>query len=216
MSELYNKITFLLKEAGMLPIYCMTSEEEIETIMNALVKTPIRCIEIILRHPFAVKAIEIIKEKYPEFIVGAGTVVSPQILKKAIKSGADFFVSPGLDEKVIKIAKKKKLVFIAGCSTPSEILKAQVLGFNVVKFFPAECSGGVKALKLYRSAFPEVSFVATGNITYDNIRDYNKCANILACGGTFMFSKEKVKNGDSEGIYTDLMKGLEHIKGEVK
>ena len=216
MNSFSQTIVPVLKESPMLPIYCMKSQAEVETIMSALVKTPIRCIEILMRHPFATKAISYIKEKYPDFLVGAGTVVSKKLLKQAIKSGADFFVSPGFDEKLVKLANRKNLAFLSGCSTPSEILKAQNMGLDTVKFFPAEALGGVKTLKLYESAFSGLKFVPTGGINYENILGYSKCSNVIACGGTFMFSKEKIQNGDFEGIYNDIMNKIAFLKGEEK
>ena len=133
----------------LLPVISLTNENELQTFLSAIVKAELKCIEITLRHPFAPKAIAYIKTHHPEILVGAGTVVTPALLKTAIQSGADFFVSPGFDEKLIRIAMGKRLIFLPGCATPSELLKARAYGFKTVKFFPAECMGGLDALKLY-------------------------------------------------------------------
>lgn len=205
-----------IEEVGILPVICIKSQEELEVLMDALVKTPIKCIEITLRHPFAPKAIEYIKSHYPKITVGAGTIVTSHLLKTAIKSGADFFVSPGFDENIIKIAKRKKLVFLPGITSPSEILKAKYYGFKTLKLFPAECVGGAKALKLYGGAFPDVKFIPTGGITRENLLDYILCDNVIACGGSFMISKEALKTQDSETIYSSLMECLDKIKEDLK
>lgn len=205
-----------LKENGILPVICIKSEEELKTIISALLKTPIRCIEITLRHPFAPEAIKYIKENHPEIMVGAGTVVSRSLLKTAIESGADFFVSPGFDKKIIKIAKRKKLVFLPGICTPSEILAAQKMGFKTLKLFPAECSGGVDLLRLYEGAFPDVEFIPTGGITKDNVLNYVLCDNVLACGGSFMIPKVSLASRDSEDIALTIENCISKIKETSK
>lgn len=195
-----------------LPVISLTNEQEMQTFLSAIVKAEIRCIEITLRHPFAPKAIAYIKAHHPEILVGAGTVVTPALLRTAIRSGADFFVSPGFDEKIIRIAKRKHLVFLPGCATPSEILKAKAFGFTTVKFFPTACMGGPNALKLYQGAFADITFIPTGGITKENLLDYLRCGNVMACGGSFMIAKEKLKSGDADGICSDIMNCLGMIK----
>ena len=104
-------------------------------------------------HAHTAEAIRHIKRDYPEFTVGAGTVVTPEILKTMIAAGADYFVSPGFDPKMVRLAKRKKVAFLPGCVTPTEILNAKNHGLTTVKFFPCEASGGVSVLTLRGSAF---------------------------------------------------------------
>ena len=126
--------------------------------------------------------------------------MSEDNLKTAIESGADFCVSPGTDFKLSAEAEKFSMPFLSGCSTPSEIQLANKNGINTLKFFPAEYSGGVGALKLYESAFSETFFIPTGGITKENLLFYSKCKNVLACGGSFMIPKEAFAENNPQKI----------------
>lgn len=184
--SIMKKYEKLLRTSRILPIKCPENMEELETMLSAIMKTPLRVVEITLRNGFALDAIKYIKQNYPEIIVGAGTVVNSSLLNQALKNGADFCVSPGLDFELLNEAKNKNMPFLPGCSNPSEILMAQKFGLNIVKFFPAEISGGVEALKLYEGAFSDMLFLPTGGITIENAKDYLKLKNVVACGGSFM------------------------------
>ena len=144
--------------------------------------------------------------------MGAGTVVNSDILHKVVDLGVDFCVSPGFDEDIISEAKRKNIAFIPGCSTPSEFLKARKNNINTVKFFPAECSGGVDALKLYEGAFSEMTFLPTGGINLENYIKYISCNNVIACGGSFMIPKELLRLNDAEGICNTVNGCISAIK----
>lgn len=201
-----------LKATGLLPVIGLTSEAECHTLMRALLSTPVRCVEITLRHPYAAEAISLIKKDYSEFTVGAGTVVSPKLLALAAAVGADFCVAPGFDEELLDLADRQGLPFVPGCSIPTEIQKAAKRGLHTVKFFPAACMGGTQALKLYEGAFAGMSFLPTGGITKENLALYAACPNVLACGGSFMAPKELLKAGNEEGIRRTVLSCLTAIK----
>lgn len=185
---------------GILPVVCPENSSELDTIINAISITGLNVLEITLRNTFSFEAIAHIKRNYPKLIVGAGTVNSTEILRKAIDIGADFLVSPGSTEELLADAKKKNIPFLPGVSTPSEILKLSSMGYKILKFFPAECSGGSKVLNLYKGAFSDVSFIPTGGITVENVESYLNLENVLACGGSFMLPKDMLKNNDIQGI----------------
>lgn len=214
MNMFSYKITPLLKNVGILPVVCLKNQNELDTFIKALLPTPIRCIEITLRHPFAPTSISYIKKHYPQFTVGAGTVTTHELLDQAINSGADFCVSPGFDSEIIEKAFQKNILFLPGCSTPSEILAAKNKGILTVKLFPAECSGGVKALQLYEGAFADISFLPTGGITKDNYLQYLELKNVIACGGSFMIPKEMLTAWDIEGIYNTVTECITAIGGK--
>lgn len=195
-----ENISSIIGKAGILPVVCLKTEGELKTFATALLSTPVRCIEITMRHPFSFEAIQYFKKTHPEFIIGAGTIVNSELLDKVSELGVDFCVSPGFDEDIISEAADKHLPFIPGCSIPSEFLKAQKYNINTVKLFPAECSGGVSALKLYESAFSGLSFLPTGGITLKNFLDYIACKNVISCGGSFMVPKEHLQSGNARGI----------------
>lgn len=186
-----EKYVELLKTSGILPIKCPENQKTLEILISALEETPLRVIEITLRNEFSINAIKYIKTEFPQFTVGAGTVVNSSLLNQALKNGADFCVSPGLDIELLKEAQNKNIPFLPGCSTPTEILTAQKAGLKVVKFFPAEISGGIKALKLYQGAFSDMLFLPTGGITLENVKEYLNLSNVVACGGSFMLASSK-------------------------
>lgn len=212
MSLSAEGIFSILKQTGILPVVCLKNEEELRTFTEALLPTTVRCIEITMRHPFSYEAIQYIKETYPDFVVGAGTIVDTDMLNRVIELGVDFCVSPGFDEEVVSEAKRKSITFIPGCMTPSDFLKARKFNINTVKLFPAECSGGVKALKLYADAFSGMSFLPTGGINLDNYLEYLSCKNVVACGGSFMIPKEKLYMNDHKGIANTVNSCMEAIK----
>ena len=195
-----------LKKVGVLPVVCLQNEKELHTFSEAVLRSKVRCIEITLRHPFSPTAIRYIKKHHPEITVGAGTVKTAEALYESMESGADYCVSPGTNEKLLEIAFQKNMPFLPGCTTPTECMHLASLGYRTVKFFPAECAGGVKALKLFEGAFSELFFLPTGGITMDNFADYLRCKNVIACGGSFMVPKAALTAGDSDGILRAIEK----------
>ncbi len=212
MSLSNEKIISALLENGILPVVCLKSEEELKTFTKAILKTPIKCIEITMRHPYSYDVIRFFKKNHPDVIVGAGTVVNSSLLNEVIELGVDFCVSPGFDEELVEEATEKGMVFVPGCSIPSEFLKAQKYNINMIKLFPAECSGGVKALNLYKDAFAGVSFLPTGGIDLKNYKDYSACKNVIACGGSFMAPKDMLYSGNSEGIAETINSCIAGVK----
>ena len=196
-----------IRSAGIIPVVSPENPGELKTLMAALSSTAVRCIEITLRCEFAPEAIKRIKQEYPHITVGAGTVKNMECARLAIDSGADFLVSPGTFDCALTGKEKINIPFLHGCMTPGEVMRLENAGHRMVKLFPAECSGGVKLLKLYEGAFSDMNFVPTGGITVDNLADYLGCKNVVACGGSFMAPKDLLVKGDSEGI-NKLIKSL--------
>lgn len=205
MNGFFEKIAPQVRACGIIPVFCPKNEAEFDTFMKALLPTPVRVVEITLRSDYAAEAIARIKKEYPDFIVGAGTVLSFELMETAAAAGADFLVAPGCSLPLLEKAEEKGVPFLPGCATPSEIQNAMLEGMKTLKYFPAECSGGVSALKLYAGAFAGVNFVPTGGITLKNLPDYLAQANVLACGGSFMLPKDLMAAGDSEGISKVIM-----------
>lgn len=200
MNENKESVFAEIERAGILPVVCPENQFQLDVLLDAVKDTKVKVLEITLRNDFSTNAIKYIKEKHSELYVGAGTVNTPLKLEKAMSCQPDFLVSPGIAEFALDFAKEGKIPFIHGVSTPSEILKLINQGYDVMKFFPAECSGGVQALKLYAGAFSGVKFLPTGGITSDNFEDYLSCPNVLGCGGSFMVPKALLEGGKSEEI----------------
>ena len=195
-----NSINKDLENVGILPVINIKTPEYKNTLLTALSQTDINCIEVTLRSDYSLEAIKSIKEENPDMIVGAGTVMNMQDLEKALNSGADYIVSPGLDEEIVSYCIKNNIHVVPGVSTPSEVMLALKLGCKTVKLFPAELSGGTKLLKLYEGAFAGTKFLPTGGITTENAKDYFACKNVIALGGSFMASEAMLKENDTDSI----------------
>jgi len=196
-----------IEAAGILPVVCPENPFELNVLLDAISDTDVKVLEITLRSEFSTTAIKQIKQTRPELTVGAGTINTPSRLEAALSCGADFLVAPGIADFAHEFARARAVPFIHGVSTPSEILKLINMGYDTVKFFPAELSGGTKALKLYASAFKGVKFLPTGGITAQNLSQYLACSNVLGCGGSFMAPKELLAKGATDEIHT-LIKTL--------
>lgn len=127
-----------------------------------------------------------IRKEFPELLVGAATVVNKKIAKRAKKAGAQFILSPGFNEKTVKWCIKNKIPVFPGVLTPSEIEKALNFGLNVLKFFPAECFGGLNYLKSLLGPFPNVKFIVSGGINLQNQEEYLKLQNVTAVSGSYL------------------------------
>lgn len=200
MKENSTSVFEKIERVGILPVVCPEDGFQLDVLLDAVRDTEVKVLEITLRNSFSTNAIKYIKENLPELSVGAGTVNTPSKLKEALSCGPDFLVAPGIAEFALDPQATKGIPFVHGVSTPSEILKLINLGHDVMKFFPAECSGGVNALKLYSGAFSGVKFLPTGGITADNLGEYLSCSNVLGCGGSFMVPKNLLAGGKSEEI----------------
>ena len=169
----------------LIPVVVIKEIGETETILSALIKSGINCAEITFRTACAAEAIALAVEKFPEMNVGAGTVINAEQCEKALKAGAKFIVSPGLSPAVAKICKEKNVPYYPGCVTPTEIMAALELGIDIVKFFPANVYGGLKAMKALAAPFPQIKFIPTGGVNRDNLDEFLAWDKIYAVGGSF-------------------------------
>ena len=168
-----------------IPVVVIKELGETDKIMTALKNSGIMCAEITFRTACAAEAIAYAVEHYPDMNVGAGTVINAEQCKKALKAGAKFIVSPGLSVAVAKVCRKANVPYYPGCVTPTEIMQALELGINVVKFFPANVYGGLKAMKALAAPFPQIKFIPTGGVNRDNIDEFFAWEKIYAVGGSF-------------------------------
>lgn len=145
-------------------------------------------------------AIKKVAEEVPEMLVGAGTVIGAGQVEDAVEAGAKFIVSPGLSEEVVKKCQELVVICLPGCVTASEIMKAKSLGIGVVKFFPAQTSGGIKAIKALAAPFGDMKFIPTGGINTENIGTYLENPFIAACGGSWMVKESDINAGNFEEI----------------
>ena len=126
--------------------------------------------------------------------IGAGTVINKEQCLQALEAGAKFIVSPGLSIEVARICKERNIPYYPGCVTPTEIMMALDLGINIVKFFPANVYGGLKALKALSAPFPQVKFIPTGGADLSNLKEFLDFDKVYAVGGSFMMKGDIVDN----------------------
>ena len=175
-----------------IPVVVIKELSETDKILTALKNYGINCAEITFRTACAEEAIAYACEKYPEMNIGAGTVINAEQCEKALKAGAKFIVSPGLSVAVANVCKEKGVPYYPGCVTPTEIMAALELGITVVKFFPANIYGGLKAMKALSAPFPQVKFIPTGGVDKNNIDEFLAWEKIYAIGGS-SFVKEALE-----------------------
>ena len=168
-----------------IPVVVIKELSETDKILTALKNYGINCAEITFRTACAAEAIAYACKNYPDMNVGAGTVINAEQCEKALAAGAKFIVSPGLSVAVAKICKEKNIPYYPGCVTPTEIMQALELGITIVKFFPANVYGGLKAMKALAAPFPQIKFIPTGGVNRENIDEFLAWEKIYAVGGSF-------------------------------
>ncbi|MDU0354065.1 bifunctional 4-hydroxy-2-oxoglutarate aldolase/2-dehydro-3-deoxy-phosphogluconate aldolase [Paraglaciecola aquimarina] len=174
-------------------------------LAKALIAGGIKVLEVTLRTDAALDVIKKIADEVPEAIIGAGTVTNRAQLQQVIDAGAKFAISPGLTSDLLKAGNEGNIALIPGISSISELMTAADHGYTHLKFFPAEASGGVKALKAIGGPFPHITFCPTGGISPSNYNDYLALPNVRCAGGSWLAPEEAMKNGDWEQI-TELAK----------
>lgn len=195
MDQVLNK----LSDVKIIPVVKINSLTTVEMLGRTLIDNALPCVEITFRTKYASEAIKILRSNHPDMLIGAGTVLTTEQVDAAIYSGADFVVSPGFNPKIVKYCQQRGIVIIPGVSNPSLVELAIDMGLNVLKFFPAEVSGGVEMLKAMAAVYP-VYYMPTGGINASNVDNYLNLNSVLACGGSWMVPTDLIDAGDWEEI----------------
>ena len=199
-------------ETGIVPVVVLNNVEDAVPLASALLKGGIDFMEITFRTECAAECISVISKEVPDMTVGAGTVLNIEQAKLAVECGAKFIVSPGLDEATVKWAIENNIPIIPGCVTPTEIMKAISLGLKVVKFFPADVYGGIKAIKALSAPFGQVKFLPTGGVSEANLKDFIENKSVAAIGGSWVCKKDDIANHDWDKITTLSANAIKIIK----
>lgn len=189
-----------IQKTGIIPVVVLNDVKDAEPLAKALIEGGLPCAEVTFRTDAAEESIRIMKEKFPEMLVGAGTVLTTEQVDRAVAAGAEFIVSPGLNPRIVRYCVEKNIPITPGCANASDIEQALENGLEVVKFFPAEPAGGLKMIKALAAPYVNVKFMPTGGINANNVKDYLAYDRIIACGGSWMVSGELVKNGEFDKI----------------
>ncbi len=184
------------REIGIVPVVSIPKLEDALPLAEALLEGGCGCAEITFRTAAAAEAIARIRSRFPEILLGAGTVLTTEQAETAISAGAEFIVSPGTNLTVVDYCLSKGVSIFPGVCTPTEIEMALSKGVDVVKFFPAEPMGGVKFLQAICAPYRNVRFIPTGGIDATNVIQYLVLPQVVACGGSWMVKPELFEAGD--------------------
>ncbi|MBR1606407.1 MAG: bifunctional 4-hydroxy-2-oxoglutarate aldolase/2-dehydro-3-deoxy-phosphogluconate aldolase [Clostridia bacterium] len=196
MTEMMKK----LQKLGIVPVVVLNDAKDALPLAERLVNGGLPCAEVTFRTAAAEESIRQMAKAYPDMIIGAGTMLTCEQADRAIDAGAKFIVSPGFNPKVTEYVLKRGVPMTPGVCTPTEIEAALQFDLDVLKFFPAEPSGGLKMIKALCAPYVGLNFMPTGGINADNVRDYLKYERIVACGGSWMVSGSLVKEGKFDEI----------------
>jgi 2-dehydro-3-deoxyphosphogluconate aldolase / (4S)-4-hydroxy-2-oxoglutarate aldolase len=175
----------IMRTGPVIPVLVVEYANQAQPLAEALVAGGLKVLEVTLRTPAALDAIREMKQ-VPGAIVGAGTVIDPETLEQALEAGAEFIVSPGLTDRLARVAIGKQVPFLPGVATASEIMRGLDLGLSHFKFFPASTAGGVKALQALSAPLAAAQFCPTGGISAETAPDWLALPNVLCVGGSWM------------------------------
>ena len=200
-----------IEEIGIVPVIKLNNpEKDAAPLAKALCDGGVPIAEVTFRAAGADKAIALMKKACPDMTVGAGTVLEKEQVDKAVMAGAEFIVMPGLDTELVAYCMERGIPVFPGCTTPTDYHTAHKLGLEVIKFFPAEQSGGLAKIKAMSAPFPMFKVMPTGGISLSNLAEYISCPVICACGGSYMVTADLIENGKWDEI-TDFCKKSREI-----
>lgn len=214
-----NAVLEKISKIGIVPVVVLDDAKDAKPLAEALIKGGLPCAEVTFRTAAAEESIRIMAKEFPDMLVGAGTVLTTEQVDRAVNAGAKFIVSPGFNPNIVKYCLSKNIPMVPGTNNPSNIEAALELGLDVVKFFPAEASGGIEMIKAMAAPYTTVKFMPTGGVNAKNICDYLAFDKIIACGGSWMVKKDLVAAGKfdeiqaltEEAVRTMLGFNLRHI-----
>ena len=184
-----------IKRSGIIAVLEINNVEHAVPVAEALLRGRVTAIELTLRTPSAIPSIRQISERVPQITIGIGTILFPEQIDSVIKQGADFGVAPGFNPNIVRKAKASGFAFAPGILTPSELEGSLEQGCNVLKFFPAEPSGGISYLKSLNApySFLNLSYIPLGGITEANLYEYAAYPNVIAVGGSWIATRELIE-----------------------
>lgn len=195
-----NEVLEQFKKIGIIPVVVLDDAKDAKPLGQALMEGGLPCAEVTFRTEAAEESIRIMSQEFPDMLVGAGTVLTTEQVDRAVAAGAKFIVSPGINPKVVEYCVKKNIPITPGTCNPSNVETALEFGLDVVKFFPAEPAGGFNYIKAIAAPYTGVSFMPTGGINSENVKEYLKYDRIIACGGSWMVKGDLIKSGNFEKI----------------
>lgn len=207
----------ILRKHGVVPVIAVDNPDDGLRLCEALIAGGLPVAEITFRTSAAAETISAASKRFPELVLGAGTVLTTEQMQMAVDAGASFAVAPGCNPRIIEAAKKLGMYFAPGVCTPSDVECAVEMGCKLLKFFPAEASGGVKMLKALIGPYGHlgISFCPTGGVSPQNLADYLSIPQVAFAGGTWIAPKDAIKAGDWGKITNLAREAVTLVKGIV-
>ena len=211
-----NAMNQAISNIGIVPVIKLNNpERDAAPLAKALCAGGVPVAEVTFRAAGADTAIKLMKETCPDMIVGAGTVTNKEQIDATIAAGGQFIVTPGFDPELVSYAQEKNVPIFPGCTTPTDYHAALKFGLEVLKFFPAEQSGGLAKIKAMSAPFPQFKVMPTGGVSLKNLKEYIFCPVIAACGGSYMVTADLI-DGQKWDEITDLCKKSREIVEEAR
>ncbi len=205
-----------IAKIGIVPVIKLTNpQRDAAPLARALCAGGVPVAEVTFRAPGAETAIRLMREACPDMLVGAGTVTTTEHIDLTLEAGGSFIVTPGFDPELVRYAQEKGLPIYPGCTTPTDYHAALKFGLSIIKFFPAEQSGGLAKIKAMSAPFPQFKVMPTGGISLKNLGEYSAAPCICACGGSYMVTADLIENGRWEEI-TELCRKSREIVEEAR
>ena len=209
--KLSDPVAKRLTAKGVVAVLMIDRVDDAVPVAEALLRGGVDAMELTLRTEAALPALESITESVPEMLAGIGTIIRAEQVTQAKDSGAAFGVSPGTNVDVISVAQEQGLPFAPGIMTPSDIERALPFGCEILKFFPAGSSGGIKHLKNIAAPYAHLGlkYIPLGGVNEENMTDYLKEDIIAAVGGSWIASKELISSGDWDQITSNASSAVQ-------
>ncbi len=207
-----NDIIATLGRIGIVPVIRLENPDHAAALGKALVEGGLPVAEVTFRTASAAQSIRILRKEYPSLLVGAGTIITMAQAEAAIEAGASFAVTPGFNPKIVAFFLEKGMPIVPGVNSPSQVESGLELGLDVLKFFPAEASGGIKMLKSLYGPYSEVKFMPTGGVEASNLASYLALPNVIACGGSWMVKEDLVRAGRFDEVAAACREAVALVK----
>lgn len=201
----------LLAACPVIPVVVLKDAAQAVPLARAMVAGGIPVLEITLRTEAALDSIRAVRAEVPDAITGAGTVRTVADLDASLAAGAQFIVSPGATDELLKAARDRGVTLLPGVATVSEAMRAADHGFTMQKFFPAEANGGAPVLKAWAGPLPDLRFCPTGGVNAGNAANYLALKNVPVVGGSWMLSTAKIEEGDFAGVTADCQAAVDAV-----
>ncbi|MDX9783691.1 MAG: bifunctional 4-hydroxy-2-oxoglutarate aldolase/2-dehydro-3-deoxy-phosphogluconate aldolase [Spirochaetia bacterium] len=196
MSDVFS----IIKSIGIVPVIKLENPKDSLLLGKALVEGGLLAAEVTFRTKSAAESIALLKKEFPDLATGAGTVLTIEQAEAAIAAGASYIVTPGFNPRIVDFCLSKGMPVMPGINSPSQVEQGLERGLKLLKFFPAEASGGVKMLKALHGPYADVAFVPTGGIDASNVESYLQLSYVAAIGGSWMVKEDLIAAGNYQKI----------------